>query len=493
MREINLLSLLQSSASLTENYRSRYYRYLNVKPKPIEIEGLKSLVNEIRKVKRHPYLFDQFYFNYSIPQIGKEFDLLRFGQTEILNIELKSQSTVGLILKQLTENKHYLSFLNKNIHSFTYVSAENQLYTLNDQDEIETAQITELIDRLWAQDCIKIDNLDSLFDPTNYLISPFNSTREFVEKGYFLTHQQETIKGSLVGQIENEKNSFFAIHGKPGTGKTLLIYDIAQEFMEQDLNVLVIQCGMLNSGHLSLINDHNWNIVPIKSYREQQFDQFDLVVLDEAQRIRPGQLKYIIAQIKKYNGTCIFSYDRRQCLTKREKRNEVEQIIIKGCAPDMFELTQKIRTNKEVASFITGLFDKNKSINKVESQNIQLNYFDNIKDAKSYIELLRHEDWKLINYTPSSYQTLPYMKLGIPDADTAHEVIGQEFDDVVCVLDSHFTYDDGKLIVYGYKELPYYDPVMMLFQIITRVRKRLNIIIIDNPLIMERCLNLIRD
>ena len=33
--------------------------------------------------------FDSFYYNYSIPQIGKEFDLLKITPNYILNIELK--------------------------------------------------------------------------------------------------------------------------------------------------------------------------------------------------------------------------------------------------------------------------------------------------------------------------------------------------------------------------------------------------------------------
>lgn len=33
--------------------------------------------------------FDGYYVGYAIKQIGKEFDLLRFGDDKILNIELK--------------------------------------------------------------------------------------------------------------------------------------------------------------------------------------------------------------------------------------------------------------------------------------------------------------------------------------------------------------------------------------------------------------------
>ena len=38
-----------------------------------------------------PKELDGFFFGFHIPQIGKEFDLLKFSQTEVINIEFKSQ------------------------------------------------------------------------------------------------------------------------------------------------------------------------------------------------------------------------------------------------------------------------------------------------------------------------------------------------------------------------------------------------------------------
>lgn len=67
---------------------------------------------------------DGFYVSYSIAQIGKEFDLLRFGKDYILNIELKSELKIAQkekkILKQMHENNYYLHFLKKN-HTHIYV------------------------------------------------------------------------------------------------------------------------------------------------------------------------------------------------------------------------------------------------------------------------------------------------------------------------------------------------------------------------------------
>jgi hypothetical protein len=55
---------------------------------------------------------DCCYLDYSIPQISKEFDLLRFSESEILNVEFKSRPIpINKIENQLIQNKYYLSSL----------------------------------------------------------------------------------------------------------------------------------------------------------------------------------------------------------------------------------------------------------------------------------------------------------------------------------------------------------------------------------------------
>lgn len=62
-------------------------------------------------------MLDGFFYGYRIPQIGKEFDLLKFTETECLNIELKSQAVpLEQVLSQLKKNKYYLAHLGKKEH-----------------------------------------------------------------------------------------------------------------------------------------------------------------------------------------------------------------------------------------------------------------------------------------------------------------------------------------------------------------------------------------
>lgn len=73
---------------------------------------------------------------------------------------------------------------------------------------------------------------------------------------------------------------------------------------------------------------------------------------------------------------------------------------------------------------------------------------------------------------------------------TSHKVIRQEFDGVAVTLDHFFSYDEnGNLI---YKSGVYYDPPKMLFQSISRCRKRLNLVIIGNAELLSRCIAILQ-
>ena len=62
-----------------------------------------------------------------------------------------------------------------------------------------------------------------MFNPSNYLVSPFNSTEKFIAGKYFLTVQQESICKDVQKRIDDSITNFIAIglvmsveyHNKP--------------------------------------------------------------------------------------------------------------------------------------------------------------------------------------------------------------------------------------------------------------------------------------
>lgn len=389
-------------------------------------------------------------------------------------------------------NKYYLSSLKKEIYVFTYVSSEKKLYSIDENQDLIETNIRQLLVALASQNVSKINNIDSFFNPSNYLVSPFNSTQEFVKKKYFLTKHQEEIKINIKNHFKSHSYSIISIKGKAGTGKTLVTYDIANDVYRNN-EILIIHCGILNKGHFILKDDYGWNIIPIKHFVQQDFSKYYLIIIDEAQRIYKNQLDIIIDEVKKHSINCIFSYDGQQTLSKSEIYANIEAEIEKELTIKSFELTTKIRTNKEVASFIQCLFNKDKIVEKFNYSNIEISFFNVIQDANLFLSQLKLENWKIINYTPSTRTTLPYEQYQIMDEpDNAHTVIGQEFDNVVAIIDEHFYYKKDKLSTKSYRIRPYYHPTKMLFQIVSRTRIKLQIVIIKNQEILERCLEILK-
>ena len=75
---------------------------------------------------------------------------------------------------------------------------------------------------------------------------------------------------------------------------------------------------------------------------------------------------------------------------------------------------------------------------------------------------------------------LPAHSLNFSDTGTAHEVVGQEFENVLVVLDNHFYYDeDKKLKAHKIQHNPYH-PLKMFYQQITRTINKLEIVVIGN-------------
>ncbi|ASK19353.1 DNA/RNA helicase domain-containing protein [Halomonas sp. N3-2A] len=488
MKSVNIISLVQAYRSLEPTEYSAYKNHYGVDIDNNEIEDLKVLASKMYEVLPCVNIFDVFYVGYKIQHISKEFDLLRFGSNYIINVELKNISTEDRVEKQLKRNKYYLSHINKIVHNFSFVVQTEMLYKLNGREELEIVDFSLLTQVLTNQDLLKVDNPDVLFNPSDYLVSPFNSTDKFTNNKYFLTGQQELIKDSVLNIIDKNIGAFISIAGGPGTGKTLLIYDVVK-FIKTQKRALIVHCGQLNEGHARLIK-LNWNIIPVKEISDCDLNNFDLLVVDEAQRIYIGQFNKLVSDAAASNTVCVFSYDKQQTLSSKEMRADIESKINAIDGLFKFKLSDKIRTNKEIANFIKLLFN-NKRNDVVLSNcgNVDFHYFTDITIVKNYIRLVSDDGWEVLKLTPSLHKTEYHESYSDVFSKSSHTVIGQEFDNVAVVIDEYFSYDNNGSLTY--QSDTYYDSVKMLFQNITRTRKRLKLIIIKNKQVLNRCLSIL--
>ena len=256
----------------------------------------------------------------------------------------------------------------------------------------------------------------------------------------------------------------------------MLTYDIAKQLIENKKNPLIIHCGNLNEGQAYLVNA-GWEILPIKDYSKINQNNYDLVIIDESQRLKKTQLDSIIESTIRNNGLCIFSHDKLQTLSTEEKHRDISIKIESIPSITKYELSEKVRTNKEIANFIKMLFNNKKNIPSNNKGNIEINYFDNNDDAKRYLDSLDKEKYEVLRFTPSQYKLEHHEKYSSSSNKTSHQVIGQEFDGVAIAIDTNFSYNtNGDLT---YVDQTYYHPEKMFFQNITRCRKKLNLVIIN--------------
>lgn len=489
MKYINILSLVQAYRSLNTDIYERYLQYHGIQLKNKEVEDLESLLNNLQEASKKN-IFNGFFVGYKIPQIGKEFDLLRFGKDTVINLELKSESTHEKIRKQLLRNKYYLSYIGKEVRNFTYVSGDNKLYLLNNNDEIGEFDFPNFGDILSSHEFCHIDNIDRLFNPSNYLVSPFNSTEKFIADCYFLTNNQEDIKRQVMKLLVDEGEcSFISITGSAGTGKTLLVYDIVKTLKSENKNPLIVHCGKLNDGQY-ILKENGWKIISIRDLHFCNILEYDTVIIDEAQRIRPQQFIDVIKKIKQRTGGCIFSHDKAQTLAKNEETNDISSKIKEINNINEYALSERIRTNKEISTFIKMFFYNTRNIAYTDNKNIELNYFNSPESAKKYLETLNKCEWEVLRFTPSQRNSEYHEKYSDVTQKTSHRVIGQEFNGVAVIIDKNFTYNKFGMLIYEGET--YYDPEKMLFQNITRARNKLNLVVIDNEEILSRCMTILQ-
>ncbi|HEV7951802.1 MAG TPA: DNA/RNA helicase domain-containing protein [Candidatus Saccharimonadales bacterium] len=473
-----------------------YLSYISADLQSHELEGISLLRNELQSVGSPNYIFDGYLIGYKIAQISKEFDLLRIGSNLVINIEIKRQYNHESILKQLRRNKYYLKFLNRSIKLFTFISDSKKLYQLSDTGEnINEVLNVDLVSALIQQNDVNLEKADSLFNPSNYLVSPFNSTERFISNEYFLTNQQENIKNDTLMSFSTSSDKIIAIEGRPGTGKTLLLYDIARTLSGMGKKVLIIHVGKLNKGHIALRDVHSFNIISVKSVmatlRNLSESTYKCIIVDEAQRINKEQISEVLSAAQRLNINMIIGFDSRQVL-HRSERLSTSLKLIEEKTTSRYTLTDKIRTNQSVSLFIQALFDLKRKKN-IRINNVSVVYFSNYAQAQEYINT--RSEYSLLNYTPSTFahnkNTIDDMELLESNIGNAHEVIGQEFDNVIAVIDEVFYYNsDGLLNSKDRPGVPY-DQLRMLFQIVTRTRNKLELVVVNNESVFKNILKII--
>lgn len=498
MRPINIYALTRVSeaARIERLERQLSGRDKFIRVKEWETESLKRFCGHLGECLPASTSF-RFYYSFVLPKLGKEFDLLRVNETSVINIELKSgEVSDDAIKKQLLQNRYYLAMLSRTMYFFTYVSSTDRLVRLSNGGRLIEASWEELCIALTKQEDCFTGEIEELFKENQYLISPLTDTGRFLRREYFLTFQQRDIKKRILRSISkfDKKDDIGAdgclvqgFTGLPGTGKTILLYDIAMELSEA-ANVCLFHFG----AHAKELEQLNERLKRVDFYYCQNNGQFDMrkaytaILVDEGHRIGEAALAVILRFAKEWRAPVIFSYDSEAPIAPEERKTQSTRRLEAIHGFVKYELTNRIRLNNELSAFIRRLMCIQGKNNRREFPNVSLAYAKDATEAN----LLR------IAYTGDGYMYIRDALLAGNHTDAENtgsvavsEATSREFEKVLMVVDATFYYDENGFL----RSAKSGDGrVRHLYHGLNRAKNKIALIVIGNIDVFDRLLGILQ-
>lgn len=416
-RKQNLSNLSRLECHLSERDRP-------LKVRAWEINSMRALVDQLEKYMPEVYRLRLFY-SFQILRLGKEFDLLQVKENQIVNIELKSGAvSEDAIRRQLIQNRYYLAILGRPVRSYTYISSQNRLVRLTNHDHIVEAEWEQLCAELQEKSADFSGDLEDLFQAEWYLISPLTQPERFLKKEYFLTAQQKDIERQILKSIRIKRGGYYHFSGLPGTGKTLLLYDIAMKLSGRQM-VCMIHCGA-SGQEWKRLHERLRRIVWVSDSQitaEMRLDEYETVLVDEAHLLDKETLENIVEAAGKR--PVIFTSDCEDQLSPEEVDQSVKLGIAKLPEIQTFRLTNRIRTNEEISSFVQNMMHIPDYKSGRRFPHVTVFYANDDQEAANLIQDAKKQ----------GYQHL-----------LESEVAEKAYDSVTIILDGNYFYDSKKYL-----------------------------------------------
>ena len=417
----------------------------------------------------------RFFYSFQIPKLGKEFDLLQIRDDQIVNIELKSGIvSEDAILRQLVQNRYYLSVLGKPILSYTYISSEDRLVRLTNHDHIMEGDWEQLCNALEKGGQDYKGDIEELFQAELYLISPLTEPERFLRKEYFLTSQQRDIERQILKRIRAEREGYFHFSGLPGTGKTLLLYDIAMKLSARQ-QVCIIHCGEAGK-EWKLLHERLRRIDFLSDSQlseETELDGYSSILIDEAHLLTSDSLTILLK--KSRHRPVIFSGDSEDMISPEEMdRSTVE--MLKGLPGlQSYHLTNRIRTNAELSSFIQNMMHLPEKKSSRWYPHIIVVYANNNREAENLLNDFTRQGFRLRT---------------VDDPEQIIALAVRDTEKLAVLLDEHYYYDEK-----GYLRSECSDEhscVRGLFHLLNQAKESLAFVVKDNMTVYEVLLEILQ-
>lgn len=489
MKPINIYALTRING--TEKWecmeRQMSCRTKHIKIKKWELEGLTALCEHLASLISDVSMLE-FYYSFTLPRLGKEFDLLRIGANSVLNIELKSKEVSDeSIRKQLLLNHYYLSMLNKTPYFFTYISEANRLVRLSHSGRLLDTDWDTLVSVLQGQNECYEGDIEDLFRENEFLISPLTNSGRFLRKEYFLTSQQRDIKSKILDDIRCHGQALHTgFTGLPGTGKTLLLYDLAVE-LSANKNVCLFHFG----AHAGELEQLNIRLKRISFYYCRKGEDVKIegdyaaLFIDEGHRIDEKTLNTILSFAQNASIPLIISYDSEAPIALKEQK-KLSTDLIEGIPGFVrYRLTNRIRLNKELSEFINRIMYLNCKHQKKLYPSALLLYAKDTEEADRLKTGFIRE-----GYTYIRDLLIDNSAIAGDDVINIRQATSREFDKVIMMLDRSFYYDDN-----GYLRStePGDGKIRHLYHGLNRAKKNIAVIVQGNESVFDTILALMQN
>lgn len=462
-----------------------------IKYKKHEFDDLVSLVNRCDSHDLDAPCLDGFVFSYHIPRISREFDLLKIGEDVIVDVELKSQMVPKeKLIKQMKRNAYYLSFLGKKTHVLGYYPREDEWRELMN-DGLRRIAWGDAVARLSSARAYVPEDYDGIFKPSRYLVSPLADYDRFDKGEYFLSDQQEEVKNKVMTYLDLEESGGIVVTGGAGTGKSLLLFDVARSMAEQAGRPAAIFHGAsLSDLHRSFNRrSRDIAILPPTELKEANLAKYCFVGFDEAHRMYPTHFEAAIERANAAEVPFLVMMDPKQKMSKREEADAVDEIARSLVPPErLFELKGKFRTNKTVAEFVDALIYGGRS--RLDSaEGIEVAYARSEDEAKRQANIYCQKGYKLVAMSPSKFKHSLLDRLQPVGWPSTHGVIGLEYDRVVMIVS--YVHMEGKHLCNDAYPDPNLLPTRLIYQGLTRARDAIALIVLGDWAVYQRAIELL--
>ena len=472
-----------------------------------EFLQLLNLVNHFIDYSLRIPAFENIFFGFKIDKIVcGDFDFIKVNEKNVVNIEFKDitnaknqdiENYKEKLLKQLKIRKRLLSVFKRDVVSIGFIQNKNNLffYKLENNKLCSIKPIEVLKHLTYSKTDYSISNLSDYLNKETLNISPVNQGSLFLNNVYELTNQQQNI----IDEIKKLKSKFYLVKGKAGTGKSLVAFELAEYFSNNGKKTILFFLSP-NSDLYREFNSKEFEILTLDMYNDENrsvnsgFDKvynedFDLLIIDEAQRLYEAQVNEL-EKVIKGNRHCIFLLDSEQNLVSDNEGKLITNKITKLVNKEhQFRLTELLRFNKHIEAFIRKLFKMGDIKGNPNEANIDIIKIINDNEALKYVDYLR-ENYSYVLLKPLETGTITK---NYKYDDHAYNVIGKEFENIIIILDERYFYDSENGLQISKEKNRYkgsHNLLKLNYELVTRVKNKITILIVGNDELYENMIEI---